>query len=316
MKTLLWTASACLLGCGSLLDSSLWGHEPPARTQTPAVGGIHSPQSPPASTQPATRAANDRAGQATNQVDNEVVEGDQGPRFGFGRGPAPGRGPGFGQGQGFGRGQGRGQGRGRGPGFGGGFGMGRGLDSGPAAPADQPAEPAKSAQSAEHADHDDHDDHAVDSGPPHDDRHAADRDDFHYLLSNHQRIRRTVTELPNGVDTLTESDDDDVAAKIKEHVHWMQVRIEKTQPIRMRDPLFAEIFRHTDKIVMKHEETPQGVRVIETSDDPYVANLIRAHAKVVSGFVARGFQEAMRDHAVPAKSSPASKDEPSAESAK
>ena len=140
-------------------------------------------------------------------------------------------------------------------------------------------------------------------GPGHrqDERHAEDHNVLHFLLTNHEKIRREVTELPNGVETLTESDDQEIVAKIQEHVYWMQQRIEKTQPIRMRDPLFAELFRHTDKIRMVHKDTDEGVRVTETSDDPYVAKLIKAHAKAVSGFVDRGFAAAMKNHSVPDK---------------
>lgn len=138
-------------------------------------------------------------------------------------------------------------------------------------------------------------------GHAHDDRHDADHEVFQFLLQNHNKITRNITELANGVETVTESDDPEVAAKLKEHVEWMDYRIEKTNPIRMRDPLFAEIFRHADKIKMKHEDTEKGVRVIETSDDPHVVKLIQAHAKVVSGFVERGFAEAMKNHAVPGK---------------
>jgi len=119
------------------------------------------------------------------------------------------------------------------------------------------------------------------------------------LLQNHQQITRTVKELPNGVQTVTESEVPAVADKIKEHVEWMQYRIEKTHPIRMRDPLFAELFQHTDKIQMVHEDTEKGVKVTETSDDPYVVKLIQAHAKTVSAFVERGFAEAVKNHAVP-----------------
>lgn len=133
-----------------------------------------------------------------------------------------------------------------------------------------------------------------------DDRHAADRDVFQFLLKNHDKIKRTVRELPSGVETLTESDTPEIAAKIKEHVQWMEKRIEKSQPIRLRDPLFAELFKHTDKITMIHQDTPKGVRVREISSDPYVVKLIQAHAKAVSGFVERGFAEAMKNHAVPA----------------
>lgn len=138
------------------------------------------------------------------------------------------------------------------------------------------------------------------AGMQHDERHDADHEVFQFLLSKHDQIRRTVKNLENGVETLTESDDPEVAGQIKEHVEWMQYRVENVNPIRMRDPLFAELFKHADKIQMKHEDTEKGVKVIETSEDPYVATLIQEHAKVVSKFVERGHAEAMKNHAVPA----------------
>lgn len=132
-----------------------------------------------------------------------------------------------------------------------------------------------------------------------DTRHDDDHVVFQYLLTNHAKIKRTVKEIPDGVETLTESDDAAVAAKIKEHVHWMQDRIEKVNPIRMRDPLFRELFQNAKAIKMVHSETEKGVKVTETSTDPKVVKLIQAHSKVVSGFVERGFAEAMKNHAVP-----------------
>ena len=138
-------------------------------------------------------------------------------------------------------------------------------------------------------------------GPGHDERHEEDHAVFKFLLANHEKITRKVTQLPDGVETLTESQDPAVAAKIKEHVRWMQHRVENAQPIRMRDPLFAELFQHTDKIKMVREETKHGVRVRETSKDPYVVKLIQAHGEAVSGFVQRGFAEAMKNHAAPGK---------------
>ncbi|QDS94557.1 DsrE/DsrF-like family protein [Roseimaritima multifibrata] len=174
-----------------------------------------------------------------------------------------GNGPGFhgGRGPGGGQGQGRGQG-------------GRGAQ-----------------QNAQHQ--------GQAHGHGHDDRHAKDRELFQFLLQNHDKIKRNVKQLPNGVETLTESDVPEIAAKIQEHVEWMTHRIENANPIRMRDPLFAEIFKNTKKIRMVHEDTEKGVRVTETSDDPYVAKLIQAHAKVVSEFVKNGFAEAMKNHPVP-----------------
>ena len=128
---------------------------------------------------------------------------------------------------------------------------------------------------------------------------VRDRDTFHFLLANHDKLRRQVTERLDGVETVTETDDESLVERLQEHVEAMYDRVEKPAPIRMRDPLFREIFRHTKQIVMEMERTPKGVKVVETSADPYVAELIKAHAKVVSGFIARGFDEARQLHAVP-----------------
>ncbi len=128
---------------------------------------------------------------------------------------------------------------------------------------------------------------------------ATDRDVFHFLLQNHDQIRREVQNTKQGVETLTESDQPEIAAKIQEHVVAMAKRVEERRPIHMRDPLFAEVFRHADKIHLKYEKTAKGVRVVETSDDPYAVELIQAHGGVVSLFVKNGFAEAWKNHEVP-----------------
>ena len=122
---------------------------------------------------------------------------------------------------------------------------------------------------------------------------------FHFLLDNHAKITRQVTQLPNGVQTRTESNDAEIAAMIQKHVKAMYERVDEGRPIRMGDPLFVAVFQHADQIEMKVETTEKGIQVTETSQDPYVARLIQAHAKVVDGFVRRGFDEAHQQHAVP-----------------
>lgn len=131
--------------------------------------------------------------------------------------------------------------------------------------------------------------------------HAADMELFHYLADHGTEIRRTITALPGGVDTVTESDNPEVAGKIQAHVASMKARVEAPRPIHRRDPLFAEVFANADKIKMSAELTPKGVRVVETSDDAYVARLIQAHAEVVSLFIKNGRAEMMKNHEVPAK---------------
>jgi hypothetical protein len=161
------------------------------------------------------------------------------------------------------RGTGPGAGRGRGMGMGRGAGMGRGMGRGP--------------------------DAAM----------STDMEVFHYLLERHADIRRKVQVIEHGVETLTESENPEVAAKIQEHVAAMQVRMQKGQGLRFWDPLFAAIFKQYQAIEMQVENTEHGVRVIETSGTPAVALLIKAHAAVVTRFVERGFDEAHESHPVP-----------------
>ncbi len=132
-----------------------------------------------------------------------------------------------------------------------------------------------------------------------DPRFQADREMFHFLLSNGKKIRRQVKMLENGIETVTESNDPKVAAVLKKHVASMYDRLEQGQPVRMGDPLFRALFQNADKITMEVKQTKKGVHVVETSDDPYVVKLLQAHAKVVSQFAKRGFQEAMKMHPVP-----------------
>lgn len=131
--------------------------------------------------------------------------------------------------------------------------------------------------------------------------HMADMPLIHELLDSGDRIQRTVTVRADGVETLTESDDPALATKIRAHVVSMYGRVSEGRPIHMRDPLFREIFAHASKIEMTHQPTEKGVRVIETSVDPYVVKLIQAHAEVVSRFIRNGRAEAMTDHDVPAR---------------
>ena len=108
-----------------------------------------------------------------------------------------------------------------------------------------------------------------------------------------------MTETKTGVETQTESARPEVARKIQEHAEAMHARIKSGQGIHYRDPLFAEIFRHYDKIDMKIEQTKKGVKVTESSDDPYVAKLIQAHARAVTKFIENGHAEVRKNHPLP-----------------
>jgi hypothetical protein len=135
-----------------------------------------------------------------------------------------------------------------------------------------------------------------------DPRFIEDRKWFHFLLANKDKIKRTITRTEKGVDTLTESDDPEVTAAIQTHVAAMHARVKEGRGIHLRDPLFQEVFRHADMISMEITDTDKGVRVVETSDDPYVASLIQAHADVVRLFIENGYEEVQKNHAVPPRS--------------
>jgi len=50
---------------------------------------------------------------------------------------------------------------------------------------------------------------------------ATEHGDIRDLFLNHDRIKRSVTNLPDGIRTLTESDDPQLAKVIKDHVAAM-----------------------------------------------------------------------------------------------
>jgi hypothetical protein len=135
----------------------------------------------------------------------------------------------------------------------------------------------------------------------HDRAHTDDMRGIHALLDQRAHITRTITLRPDGVETLTESTVPEVARLIQTHVAAMYARVDGGRPIHQRDPLFREVFAPARQIVMRHEATPGGIRVVETSADPYVARLIQAHAEVVSAFLANGRSEMMKDHPVPSR---------------
>jgi hypothetical protein len=134
-----------------------------------------------------------------------------------------------------------------------------------------------------------------------DSQHDKDHQDFFFLIEHRDSIRRSVKNVPNGIESLTESDVPAVAEMIQVHVEAMYDRVENGNPIRMRDPIFRAIFAHADKIKMDVEHTEQGVRVTETSTDAYVVKLLQEHAKVVSLWIKNGYAELPKNHAAPQK---------------
>ncbi len=122
---------------------------------------------------------------------------------------------------------------------------------------------------------------------------------IHALFDDHKKITRTVKNISNGVETVTESGDPEVKALIVEHAWAMKMRLKNRQPIRQWDPLFAALFEHAGKINLEVTNTAKGVKVIETSTDPYVVKLIQSHAASISEHVKEGPSSMHKRHELP-----------------
>ena len=112
----------------------------------------------------------------------------------------------------------------------------------------------------------------------------------HQLVMNHERITRTVTNLPNGVRTVTESDDPRVAALIKDHVATTVARVETGNDpgLPMESPALHAIFRNNAKVHTTTNATAKGMVVVQTSDDSVTVAALQQHASEVSALVDGG----------------------------
>ena len=128
----------------------------------------------------------------------------------------------------------------------------------------------------------------------HDDEFAADMQVVHQLLSAYQAITRTVTKLPNGVRTVTESADPGTAAYIKGHVASMNQRLLDGEVFNVTSSAIPIIFEHADRIRTEIEETPTGVVFTQTTEDPELVAALQAHADEVSELARDGMAAMMR----------------------
>ena len=113
---------------------------------------------------------------------------------------------------------------------------------------------------------------------------------IHELMVNHDRVKRTVTNLSDGIRTVTESDDPQTAKLIKEHVASMDRRVRtKDDPgLPMESPALKKILRNGDKIQSAVETTAKGVVVVQRSTDPETVAALKQHASEVSDLVKGG----------------------------
>ena len=118
----------------------------------------------------------------------------------------------------------------------------------------------------------------------------TERHEIRDMFMAHERIKRTVINLPDGIRTVTESDDPDLAATLASHVAGMLQRVQdgRDPKLPIQSPTLEIIFRNKDKITTSVEATEKGVAVVQTSVDAETVRALQKHAAEVSDLAKRG----------------------------
>jgi hypothetical protein len=114
------------------------------------------------------------------------------------------------------------------------------------------------------------------------------------MFNRHSEITRSVTEIPGGIRTTTESDAPDLVAQLQAHVSNMYAHLEQGAEVSCMSRSLPTLFRHAEGYHRQLTFTPKGVAVEETATDPTLIHAIRAHASEVTGFVREGMPAMMK----------------------
>lgn len=125
-----------------------------------------------------------------------------------------------------------------------------------------------------------------------DPEHQADEALYHALLKRHDELERTTVTTEKGIESVTRviSGDPALIATLQSHVEGMYARYGKGRAVRSWDPLFVELFDHREALDMRWEMLDDGIRVILTSEDPALHELILRHDQTLHAFVELGFE--------------------------
>jgi hypothetical protein len=124
---------------------------------------------------------------------------------------------------------------------------------------------------------------------------ADDMELVHAMLVDNTKIKRTVENLPDGIRTVTESDDPGVARAIKAHVASMETRLKEGRLFNLFSPTLPVLFENKDKIKTVVETTEKGAIVTQTTADAKVASALQAHALEVNELARDGMVAMMRN---------------------
>ena len=112
------------------------------------------------------------------------------------------------------------------------------------------------------------------------------------MFRNFGTITREVTNLPNGIRTVTRSSDEEVMKQLVSHVFGMIRRVEdKDDPkILIQSRTLDVFFQRGDKIESEIELTDEGIVVTQTSQDTELVAALQEHAAEVTDMADRGME--------------------------
>jgi hypothetical protein len=123
---------------------------------------------------------------------------------------------------------------------------------------------------------------------------SGDMNAYMDLFDRHTEIRRSVQEIPGGVQTTTESDSPDLTALLQAHVSSMYAHLNQGAEVTCMSPSLPTLFLNANAYKRQLTFSAKGVVVTETSSDPEITRLIREHAQEVTGFVQDGMPSMMQ----------------------
>ncbi len=114
--------------------------------------------------------------------------------------------------------------------------------------------------------------------------------DLAKIFREHKGISRQVVNLPDGIKTVTQAQDEALRDAIINHVSMMITRIEegRNPEVMIQSPTLDKLFAVYDQIETEIELTDTGVAVIQRSDNAEVVALLQTHAAEVSDMAMRG----------------------------
>ena len=123
---------------------------------------------------------------------------------------------------------------------------------------------------------------------------TGDMNAYMDLFDRHTEIRRSVQEIPGGVQTTTESESADLTALLQAHVSSMYTHLNQRSEVTCMSPSLPTLFRNANAYTRQLTFSAKGVVVTERSSDPEITRLIRKHAQEVTGFVQDGMPAMMQ----------------------